>query len=190
MSEENWLLKSIEPKSDQLNADDLVGGALTVRIKDVKRGKTQEQPVFLELDGYAGRPYKPCKSMRRVLIQLWGDRPSEWAGRSMTLFCDADVMFGGLKVGGIRISHLSHIEAEATLLLTTTRGKRGAYKIQPLAVQESPAERAVKAVSAATDLDGLKKIEAYARKTLGGSDLDLVLSAVSKKIGELNSQVQ
>lgn len=179
MSEDNWLLKSIEPKSDQLNADDLVGGPVTVRIKDVKKGKTQEQPVFLELENYAGRPYKPCKSMRRVLIQVWGDRPAEWAGRSMTLFCDPDVMFGGMKVGGIRISHMSNIDAELTLMLTTTRGKRGSFKILPL-VEESVVSKALKAVAAA-NADSLVKIEAHAKKTLSDSNFETVVKAIQAR---------
>lgn len=189
MSNDNdWLLKSVEPKSDQLNADDLVGGPVTVRVTDVKRGKTAEQPVWLELQGYEGRPYKPCKSMRRVLIMLWGDSPAKWAGRSMTLFCDPSVSFGGMRVGGIRISHMSDIDKEVTLLLTTTRGKRGECKIQPLAVQkpaDNMLERALKAVAAATDLDKLEAIEAHGKKTFSGDDLATFTSAVKAKSHEL-----
>jgi len=191
MSEDNWLLKSVEPKSDQLNADDLVGGPVTVRIKDVKRGKTAEQPVCLELEGYEGRPYKPCKSMRRVLIQVWGDRPGEWTGRSLTLFCDPEVAFGGMRVGGIRISHMSNIDAEVTLLLTTTRGKRGACKITPLAVKanESMLDRALKAVASAGDLEKLAAIEAHGKKTFVGVDIATLAAAIKVKAQELSQLV-
>lgn len=187
MSEDNWLLKSIEPKGDQINADDFLGGPATVRIKDVKRGKTAEQPVCLELEGYEGRPYKPCKSMRRVLIQVWGDRPGEWAGRSMTLFCDPEVSFGGMRVGGIRISHMSNIDAEVTLLLTTTRGKRGACKIMPLVVEQkdSMLSRALKAVDAASDLEKLAAIEAHGKKTFVGVDMSTLAAAIKVKAQEL-----
>jgi len=188
MSEDNWLLKSVEPKSDQLNADDLVGGPATVRVKEVKRGKTAEQPVWLELDGYDGRPYKPCKSMRRVLIQLWGDSPAKWAGRSMTLYCDPNVSFGGMRVGGIRISHLSDIEKEVTLLLTTTRGKRGECKVLPLAKveqKESMIERALKAVAAASDLEKLTAIESHGKNTFVGVDLETLAAAIKAKASEL-----
>jgi hypothetical protein len=191
MSEDNWLLKSVEPKSDQLNADDLVGGPVTVRVKDVKRGKTPEQPVWLELDGYDGRPYKPCKSMRRVLIQLWGDSPAKWAGRSMTLFCDPSVSFGGMRVGGIRISHLSDIEHEVTLLLTTTRGKRGECKIAPLVVKssESMLDRALKAVAVADDLEKLSAIESRSKEVWPDAtfpDAKTLAAAIKAKAQELS----
>lgn len=190
MSNDNeWLLKSVEPKSDQLNADDLVGGPVTVCVADVKRGKTAEQPVWLELQGYEGRPYKPCKSMRRVLIMLWGDSPAKWAGRSMTLFCDPSVSFGGMRVGGIRISHMSDIDKEVTLLLTTTRGKRGECKIQPLLVSkpvDSMLDRALKAVAGAGDLEKLSAIETHGRKTLIGDDWEAVAAAIKVKAQELS----
>lgn len=114
--------KSIEPNSTQINADDLIAGPLTVTVRQVKRGPSAEQPVEIVIDGH--RPYRPCKSMRRVLIACWGDNGSDWVGRSMTLFADPTVRFGGVAVGGIRISHVSHIERDMSLMLTTTRSKR------------------------------------------------------------------
>jgi hypothetical protein len=35
-------------------------------------------------------------------------------------------------VGGIRVSHLSHIDKPLTIALTVTRGKRAPYVVQPL----------------------------------------------------------
>lgn len=129
MVDREELLKSIEPKSDQLNADDLIAGPRTVTVTEVSRGD-REQPIVVAIEGH--RPYKPCKSMRRLLIALWGDAPKEWIGRQMTLYCDPDVTWGGLKVGGIRISHVSHITEPKTLLLTHARGKRTEYTVRPL----------------------------------------------------------
>jgi hypothetical protein len=128
------LKDTIVPKSDQLNADDLLTGPLTVTITGVRRGD-KEQPVIVEIQGQ--RPYKPCKSMRRVLISAWGDDGHAWAGHSMTLFADPNVMFGGVKVGGIRISHVSHIDAPLNLSLTTTRSKRAEYVVQPLRTDQA-----------------------------------------------------
>jgi hypothetical protein len=79
------------------------------------------------------RPFKPCKSMRRVLIAAWGDKGRDWMGKSMTLYGDNGVRFGGVEVGGIRISHVSGISEPLTLKLTTTRSKRSEYTVQPLA---------------------------------------------------------
>ena len=123
MSVEN-LRDTITPKSDQLNADDLMETTKIIKVTAVKRGSSAEQPVSIEYEGMEGRPYKPCKSMRRVLLASWGDNGREWVGRSMQLYCDPEVKFGGVKVGGIRISKLSHIEKDMKILLTTSRGKR------------------------------------------------------------------
>ena len=124
------VLQSIEPKADQLNADDLVVGPATVKIVGVKKGD-KEQPIVIELEGH--RPYKPCKTMRRVLIASWGDDPREWYGQLMTLYCDPDVTWGGVKVGGIRISHLSGLKEPKTFILTQTRGKKKEVTVFPVA---------------------------------------------------------
>lgn len=131
MSVEN-LRDTITPKSDQLNADDLVATTKIIKVTGVKRGSSAEQPVSIEYEGMEGRPYKPCKSMRRVLLASWGDDGREWVGRSMQLFCDPEVKFGGVKIGGIRISHLSHINTDLEILLATSRGKRSQYNVGKL----------------------------------------------------------
>ncbi len=130
MSEESSLQDTIVPKSDQLNADDLITGPITVTVESVKRSPSPEQPIDIYITGQ--RPFRPCKSMRRVLISVWGDKGSEWVGKSMTLYRDKTVKYGGVEVGGIRISHVSGIDEEIKLALTTTRAKRALYKVLPL----------------------------------------------------------
>lgn len=124
------LQDTIIPKSDQLNADDLITGPITVTVEAVKRSNSPEQPIDICITGH--RPFRPCKSMRRVLISVWGDKGSEWVGKSMTLYRDPAVKYGGVEVGGIRISHVSGIDEEIKLALTTTRAKRSLYKVLPL----------------------------------------------------------
>jgi len=131
------LREAIAPKSDQLNSDDLLGTQRTVQVTSVTAGN-KEQPVVIGYQGDGGRPYKPCKSMLRVLVQAWGDDGREWVGRSMKLYCDPEVKFGGVKVGGIRISALSHIDAPMEIMLTVTRAKRQAYRVEVL--KEAPPE--------------------------------------------------
>lgn len=131
MTESNWIAKSIVPKSDQLNAEDLLSGPITVTVADVKQGSA-EQPVALMIDGDR-QPYKPCKTMRKVLVYCWTDQAANWIGKRMTLYADPDVKWAGIAVGGIRISHLSGISKEVTLMLSETRGKRKAYSVKPLA---------------------------------------------------------
>lgn len=123
---------TIAPKSDQLNADDLISGPLTVTITGVSRGDV-DQPVNLATAEFGdGRPYKPCKSMRRVLIAAWGADASTYIGRRMTLYREESVKFGGQTVGGIRISAMSHLDHKLTLALTMTRGKRAPFIVEPL----------------------------------------------------------
>ena len=131
--------KSIIPKSDQLNADNLLTGPMTVTITGVRRGD-KEQPIFVDIEGQ--QLYKPCKSMRRVLIAAFSDDPKRWIGQRMTLYCDPDVMWAGVRVGGIRISHLSGIDGPKTFLLTQTRGKKAEVVIQPLPPELSPEDQA------------------------------------------------
>ena len=130
------LTESIAPRSDQLNADDLMAGPRTVTIADVKRG-TSEQPVDIVTVEYGkGRPYKPSKSMRRVLVAAWGPDSDAYTGRRLTIYRDPKITFGKDEVGGIRISHLTDIEKPLKLALTVTRGKRTPYVVQPL--QDGP----------------------------------------------------
>ncbi|PYY32378.1 hypothetical protein DEI89_13175 [Curtobacterium sp. MCBD17_030] len=50
----------------------------------------------------------------------------------MTLVRNPDIMFGREKVGGIEVSHLSHIDKPLTVALTATRGKRKNFTVHPL----------------------------------------------------------
>lgn len=140
--------KTIIPKSDQLNADDLIGGPRTITVTGVRGTDTAEQPVAVNFQGDDGKPYKPCKSMRRVMVHVWGPDAKAYVGRSMTLYCDAAVQFGGMKVGGIRISHMSHMNGPMTMALTATRAKRAPFTVQPLAVSVSKAQELITAYSA------------------------------------------
>jgi hypothetical protein len=92
-----------------------------------------EQPVVVELAEYPGRPFKPNKSMRRVLAKAWDADSDAWVGRRLTLFGNPDVVYGGKAVGGIEIAAMSHLEKPLTLALTATRGKRKNFTVQPLA---------------------------------------------------------
>lgn len=124
--------KTIEPKSDQLNADDLIGGSKTIKITDVKLLETDQQPVHIHYEGDDGKPYKPSKGMRRVLVELWGVDADKYKGHLLTLYRDGNVKFAGSEVGGIRISHATGIDKPKKVLITISRGKRKPDTIQPL----------------------------------------------------------
>ncbi|KRC52145.1 hypothetical protein ASE16_03595 [Leifsonia sp. Root227] len=118
-----------------MNADDLVT-PVTVTITNVEAG-TSEQPVFLHVTEFPGRTYRPGKSMRRVLVHAWGPEASVYIGRQLTLYNDTSIRFGKDVTGGIRISHMSHIDKPLTMPLTVTRGKRAPYTVEPLAAAPS-----------------------------------------------------
>lgn len=146
----NTMLKSIEPKSDQLNADDLIGGqSKTIKITkvDLTGG---EQPCVISFEGDNGKPYKPGKSMRRVLVNTWGPDTNVYIGRSLTLYRDEKVVFGGMAVGGLRISHMSHIDKDVTMALTSTRASRKPFTVKPLIISANAEE--IKALELKTKL--------------------------------------
>lgn len=125
------LANTVAPKSDQLNADDLIAGPITIRISGVSAGSA-EQPVNISFDGDNKRPWKPSKGMRRVLIALYGADSSAYIGKRLTLFNDTSVTFGPDTTGGIRISHASDIREPMTIALTVKKGKRKPYRVDPL----------------------------------------------------------
>jgi len=118
-------------KAEQLTADALLGGPLDITVKTLRQGATDEQPLEVHYEG-GGLPYIPCLSMRRVLIGHWGTQAHKWVGRRMRLFRDAGVSYGGQRVSGIRISHMSHIKEGEPIMLTQGRGKKVPYHVKPL----------------------------------------------------------
>jgi len=113
---------------------DLIGGPRTFTIKSVA-AHNSEQPVNIHLVE-SDRPWRPSKSMRRVLVAAWGADGKAYEGRRLTLYCDPDVEFGGIKVGGSRISHMSHIDKPLAVALLIKRGKSAVFTVQPL--KDSP----------------------------------------------------
>ena len=148
------LMQAIAPKSDQLNADDLIGTEKTITITEVRvQDAGADQPVSIFYAGDNGKPYKTCKSMARVMVQAWGSDSAKYAGRSMTLFRDPNVTFGGMKVGGIRISQMSHIDRDLVMALTASKGKRAMYTVKPL--RNAPTKPAPDSPPSVTDGEGI-----------------------------------
>lgn len=151
--------QTTEPRSDQINADHFIDGPRTVTITEM-RGGSAEQPIEIVTAEYGpGHPYKPGLSMRRVLLAAWGKDGQSYIGRSLTLYRDESITFGGQPAPGIRISHLSHIEKPMKINLTATRGKRAPFTVQPLKVS---------ATSPAPSRDWLSEL------ALAGDNLDAV----------------
>lgn len=127
----NDMSQVIIPKSDQVSADDFISGPRTYLIEGVEIRPGTEQPVSIWLTNEP-RAWKPCKSMSRVLVAAWGPDAKAYVGRSVTLYRDPSVKWGGMEVGGIRVSHLSDIERDMVMALTATKGKRAPYTVKVL----------------------------------------------------------
>ena len=166
---------TIVPKSDQLNADQLVGGPITVTVTAVRRGSGDDQPVTVHYEGENGRPFKPCLTMRKVLIFAWGEDGSAWAGRMLTLYNKRDVKWGGVEVGGIRISHMSHVDGDIKLSLAATRGKKEPIIIKRLDAKDPlVAARAKLDTAARSGMEALKSawgsLPGPQKVAIGGQD--------------------
>jgi hypothetical protein len=131
----NDMSQVIIPKSDQWNADDFIAGPATFTISEVRISPGSEQPVSIVLEG-SDKFYRPCKSMSRVLVQAWGPDAKAYIGRSLTLYRDPTVKWAGMEIGGIRISHMSHIDGAKQMMLTATKGSRKPFKVLPLVMQQ------------------------------------------------------
>lgn len=146
----------IKKKTDQLNFEDFLGGVTrTVTIAGVKESKTESQyDVAIEGDG---RVWRPPATVLKLLVQAWGDEAANWIGKRATLYGDPDVTMMGEVVGGIRVSHLSHISKPIKARLTVTKGKKQLFTVQPLTEAPAPAQpvltdRITQAVSAFASL--------------------------------------
>ena len=176
---------SIEPNSEQVNAEDFLGGPMEVTITGHNRG-TAEQPVFIDLAEFPGRTYRPGKTMRRMMVAAWGPNPANYAGRRMTLYNDPEVRFGKSAVGGIRISAMSHIDGPVTANLMVSRGKRAPFTVQPLKATEPvyTVDDAAGWLQAATSMPELQQAWGSVQQVGMASDAGLVELKDARK-GEL-----
>jgi hypothetical protein len=132
------LTASTEARSDQINADDLLAGPATYTVREVVKGKAEQPFDFLLVE--TDKAYRPGVIMRRVIVAAWGKESSQYAGRRLTVYRDPTVRFGSAAVGGIRISHMSHIDKPVEVMSQVTRGKREKFTVTPLP-ELSPADK-------------------------------------------------
>ena len=178
---------ALAPTSDQLDAIELVNPRTFTIDTGSRLGSRDGKTVAeIRLVGFP-RVWRPSKGMLDVLARCWGTDGKAWAGRSVTLYNDPEVTFGKDKVGGIRISHLSHIDGPVTVMI---RGRgQGARKIawpvKPLTVAAPPpppAAMSLEDVAATTDTDTL-------RTAWQGSPPD-VRAAIEARVAEIAALAQ
>lgn len=131
--------ETLAPRSEQMDACELTQPTIFT-VARVTKGASEEQPVQVFFEEFP-RPWRPSKSMRRVLAACWTPQSAQWSGRRIELFCDSSVKFGGIEVGGIRVSRISHIDGPKKIPLLITRGKSAMFVVEPLA--EAPAKNSL-----------------------------------------------
>lgn len=146
------MTESLAPKSDQLDAIDLVSGPRTFTIENVSKHNT-EQPFNFHLAGF-DRVWRPGKSMRRVIAAAWGAKTSAYIGQSVTLYCDPSVQFGNEAVGGTRISHMTGLDKPLKVPLLVKKGRSAVFTVQPLKEAPKPAQPARDFLAEAEQAEG------------------------------------
>ena len=146
------LRSTIQPKTDQLNAEQLLNGPMVITITALREG-APPQDWIIDFEGDNGRPYKPCLTMRKAITYAWGMDGSVYPGRSLKLYNLESVRFGGDEVGGIRISHMTDIESDFRVKLTSKRGKKEPLEIKRM---DRPVDNYLTEIRAATELGALK----------------------------------
>lgn len=128
-----------QAKSDQVNACDLLGGPLVSQITAIEMTGSADQPVSIYIDSHK-QPWKPSKTFRRVLAAAWSDvPPSEWVGRYAVIYCDPTIKWAGEAVGGVAISHLSHIARSIPVQVNAAKNKKKVVTVEPYYPQEQQA---------------------------------------------------
>lgn len=197
MSDISNMSAAFLPKSDQLNSDQLTGSSITIKISavstEVSDGKVR---AVLNYENDQGRPYKPCLGMGRVILEAWGNNGNDWIGRSMTLYRDPTIMFGKDQVGGIRISHMSHIKGNFTAFVTVKRGRKTAYPIKLLEFAEQKQPKpynhaaALSAISQAADVETLNRYSMSAQsKAENDTQIEEIIAASVQRSAELSEPI-
>lgn len=143
---------NIKHRTDQWNADDFVAGPRIFTIAEVKKGKAEQQ-YDIELVEGEGKVWRPPVQVLMLLVAAWGDDSVAWRGRRVKLYRDESIRFGPDQVGGIRVSHMTHLPNDEPFKtkVTATRGKRMSVSAEPLPT-DAPA-----ATSAGNDLTAAKQ---------------------------------
>lgn len=177
------MTESLQPRSDQINADSLTAGPVVVTVTKVVPGKAS-QPFDFELAEFPGRAYRPGVTMRRVIAAAWGKETDAYTGKRMELYCDPDVRYGKDVTGGIRISRMSGLKKPLTIRAQTTRGKRAPFTVEPLpdAAPSSPVRHLTpEDIAACTSIEELRAMWQAASPD--------VQQLIQQRVEELRAQV-
>lgn len=181
------IANSLAPRSDQINADDLVAGPQTFTIREVVGGKAEQPFDFLLVE--TDRAFRPAVTMRRLIAAAWGTNGDAYVGRRLTVYRDPTIRFGKDVVGGIRISHMSHIDKRVEVKLQVTRGKRETFAVDPLPATAPPKDwdAVLSTALGLTDVDELKAL--WARELVGNAPAE-VQTAITARVAEIKAAAE
>lgn len=180
---------TLAPTSDQLDAVDLLGSPPRVfTITDVTRNNG-EQPVNIRLAEFP-RVWRPGKTMRRVLAGCWGKHADQWIGRRVELYCDETVKYGGVAVGGVRISRMSHLDGPKAVPIIVRQGQGGSYKVDPLPdVPTAPTKDWDAVLATALGMTDVNALGDLWRREGVGSAPAHVQDAIKARVAEIKAAV-
>ncbi|WIB25851.1 hypothetical protein [Curtobacterium sp. MCSS17_015] len=166
------ITQALAPNSDQLDAVELVEPR-TFTIDAGSRlgrrdGKIVAEIQLVELD----RVWRPSKGMLDVLAACWGTKGTEWVGRRVTVYNDPEVMFGKEKRGGVRISHLSHIDGPRDVTIRASgAGRKQLWHVEPLPTAAAQPDWLSELAIAGNDPAALNALGHAAKNAGAGEDV-------------------
>ena len=151
---------ALAPASDQLDAVELVNTrTFTIDSGSALGSRDGKTVAEIRLVNFP-RVWRPSKGMLDVRAACCGTDAKKWVGRSVTVYNDPEVLFGKDKVGGVRISHLSHIDGARTVTIRGSgAGRKKQWPVEPLTdmpAPASPSEPTAADVAACDDADVLR----------------------------------
>lgn len=180
------------PKSSQLNADQLIVGPMDLTVTDVRIGPDEKQSIAVHYANQAGRPFMPCLTMRRVLLAAWGPDGRDWIGKSLRVFHDPNVRFGGDEVGGVRISHMTDIPGQRIeLRLTASKGKKVLYTIHRMEPPQHGGptlDHVLQLIAKAAGGDDMKAAKAAAQTLVDDAEIGVALEAYRSRVAQLKAR--
>lgn len=168
------IAKFNEAKSDQINAADLSGREMVIKIREVRYQPEKDQPLDIFYDGDSGKPWRPSKAAGRIIAHFWGTETDNWIGRLVRLYNDETVKFGNERTGGIRINAMSHIKEKTTVRVPIARMRYKDYTVD--VIRGEPQQPAIDA-----ELDQALKV-ARDVATMGTARLRMHVDSLSKEL--------
>jgi len=182
------MTESIRPKSDQLDADELLSGPRTFTITEVREGPSAEQPFNFMLAEHP-KPWRPCKTVRKLIVAAWGPETTVYHGRRITLVRDPAVTWAGEAVGGIRVSHMSHMKDGKPLRVSVQETSRTKTSIVVQPLEDAPAPQPTRdfeaEVSLAETVDACRALWQSAEQA--GALTDELKAAITGRVDELKA---